>query len=362
MKFIIVFLSVIGFVYKGIADVANPIGLVLSGGGAKGAYHVGVWKALCEMGIDEKITVISGTSVGAIVASVFASVHDPYRCEDLWRRISQCAFTANLISIAKEFDKSIAQANASMDGVMSKRSEKVKAFEFVHNRKPGMNELAKIDADLEKECRIELGQYMCGELARRFLDATEGNATSVGVCDSQLLRGELCKALPSRWISAAPQVYATALEKSTGKLKAFALKGISREDVVERILASAAIPGVFDSVTIDGVAYIDGGFEPRGGDNLPIYPILHSSHKVKTIIIVSLGGRKELPEELTIHNKIKYVWITPSEGINGYFGSLSGIFDISEEKTTRLLDLGYKDAKCALANQTFRVQPTPICK
>lgn len=346
MKLIIVFLSVIGFVCKGIAGVASPVGLVLSGGGAKGAYHVGVWKALCEVGLDEKITVISGTSVGAIVASVFASVHDPYRCEDLWRRISQHAFTVSLSSITKEFDKSIAQANASIDSVLSKRTERIKAFEFAHNRKPDATELAKIDSDLEKECRIEFGQYICGELARRFLDATEGNVSSVGVCDSQLLRSELCKALPSRWISAAPEVYATTLVKSTGKLKAFALKGISREDVAERVLASAAIPGVFDSVTIDGVAYIDGGFEPRGGDNLPVSPILHSSHGVETIIVVSLGGKKALQEP----ENIKYLWVTPSEDINGCFGGLAGIFDVSEETTTRLFELGYKDAKCALAD------------
>ena len=39
----------------------SDFGLVLSGGGAKGAYQAGVWKALVEMGIDERVTAISGT-------------------------------------------------------------------------------------------------------------------------------------------------------------------------------------------------------------------------------------------------------------------------------------------------------------
>lgn len=44
-------------------------GLVLAGGGTKGAYQVGVWKALCEMGI--KIKAIVGTSIGALNGALF---------------------------------------------------------------------------------------------------------------------------------------------------------------------------------------------------------------------------------------------------------------------------------------------------
>ncbi|MDN5342842.1 MULTISPECIES: patatin-like phospholipase family protein [Oceanotoga] len=42
----------------------NNYGLVLSGGGAKGSYQIGVWKALSEMNI--KISTITGTSIGAL--------------------------------------------------------------------------------------------------------------------------------------------------------------------------------------------------------------------------------------------------------------------------------------------------------
>ncbi len=46
------------------------IGITLSGGGARGIAHIGVLKALEEMGV--KISVISGTSAGSIVASLYA--------------------------------------------------------------------------------------------------------------------------------------------------------------------------------------------------------------------------------------------------------------------------------------------------
>ena len=50
----------------------SEYGLVLSGGGGKGAYEVGVWKALDEFGLKDKITSISGTSVGGLNAALFA--------------------------------------------------------------------------------------------------------------------------------------------------------------------------------------------------------------------------------------------------------------------------------------------------
>src|SRR5699024_484621 len=49
----------------------NKVGLVLSGGGAKGAYHVGVVRALNEMNIG--IDMISGASIGALNGAVLAS-------------------------------------------------------------------------------------------------------------------------------------------------------------------------------------------------------------------------------------------------------------------------------------------------
>ena len=62
---------------------AQEIGLVLAGGGGKGAYEVGVWKALNDYGIAKKITVISGTSVGGLNAALF-SVLKPEEAEKIW--------------------------------------------------------------------------------------------------------------------------------------------------------------------------------------------------------------------------------------------------------------------------------------
>ncbi|MBL8967075.1 MAG: patatin-like phospholipase family protein [Spirochaetaceae bacterium] len=48
--------------------------LVLGGGGAKGVYHIGVWRALREMGIE--VDAFVGASIGAIVAGFMAQGSD----------------------------------------------------------------------------------------------------------------------------------------------------------------------------------------------------------------------------------------------------------------------------------------------
>ena len=49
----------------------QKIGLVLGGGGGKGAYQIGVWKALKEYKIDKYINYLSGTSIGSLNSLLF---------------------------------------------------------------------------------------------------------------------------------------------------------------------------------------------------------------------------------------------------------------------------------------------------
>ena len=48
----------------------TKVGLALGGGGAKGVAHIGVLKALEEANV--KVDYVSGTSVGAMVAAMYA--------------------------------------------------------------------------------------------------------------------------------------------------------------------------------------------------------------------------------------------------------------------------------------------------
>ncbi len=62
---------------------SGKYGLVLSGGGGKGAYEVGVWKAMLEYGLAQKLRAVSGTSVGGLNSALFP-LQDYDRLEQLW--------------------------------------------------------------------------------------------------------------------------------------------------------------------------------------------------------------------------------------------------------------------------------------
>ncbi len=76
---LILFIFNLGFAQRAIVPKKDvKVGLVLSGGGAKGFAHIGVLKVLEEAGI--RIDYIAGTSMGAIIGGLYAS---GYRAHEL---------------------------------------------------------------------------------------------------------------------------------------------------------------------------------------------------------------------------------------------------------------------------------------
>ena len=66
-------------------SVKRPkIGLVLSGGGAKGFAHIGVLKVLEEAGI--KIDYIGGTSMGAVIGGLYASGYNASQIDSIFKK------------------------------------------------------------------------------------------------------------------------------------------------------------------------------------------------------------------------------------------------------------------------------------
>ena len=82
------------------------IGLVLSGGGGKGSYQIGVWKALNELGITPHIHAVAGTSVGALNAVLFKQ-GDIELAEHIWTHLSSgdilTLSAEQTVRVAKEF-------------------------------------------------------------------------------------------------------------------------------------------------------------------------------------------------------------------------------------------------------------------
>ncbi|WP_179352969.1 patatin-like phospholipase family protein [Winogradskyella vidalii] len=74
------------FSLKAQNDTSQPepkVGLVLSGGGAKGFAHIGVLKVIDSLGI--KIDYVAGTSMGAIIGSLYATGYSGEQLEEMFK-------------------------------------------------------------------------------------------------------------------------------------------------------------------------------------------------------------------------------------------------------------------------------------
>jgi len=303
---------------------ADPFGLVLSGGGAMGAYEVGVWQELQAAGLASSVTAISGTSVGALNAALFAT--KPESAEKVWLERMEGIFSLNTNRVGESIQKTLNDMSNAVD-VAERTGE---------NWKGGVSFL------LNSLVRV----------ADNYVKIKSSRESCVGYIDSSKLALALDETLPKVWSAAFPSVYATAVEKGgSGVSKTWRLNTESHERRVLMLRASAAIPVGFDTVLIDGTPYVDGGWETEGGNNAPLDPILDNHPEIKTVVIVYLiagVNRRAKNREAASASGVRLIEIIPTEDISGVFG-VGGVFDTSPETAHRLIELGRKDAHKALA-------------
>lgn len=242
--------------------VTRPrVGLVLSGGGARGLAHVGVLKVLEEQRVP--IDAIAGTSMGAVIGGLYASGMTSAEIEALVRTLNWNA-----------------------------------AF---RDRPPrgDMNFRRKQD-DREFLVRFPLGVKSGSFRVPRGL--IQGQRLT------QILRRETIAVagiddfdrLPTRF-----RAIATDLE--TGERKVLA-----RGDLAEALRASMSAPGVFAPAEIDGRLLVDGGLV----ENLPVD--IAKEMDVDVVIAVDVGfqpvSRRDLKSALAVSNQMLTIMIQRETG------------------------------------------------
>lgn len=197
-------------------EPARPkIGLVLAGGGAKGAAHVGVLKVLEQMRIP--IDVVVGTSMGSIVGGLYASGMRP---DDIERAIQR-------IDWVDVFEDAPNRADRSF-------RHKADDFSYVFKAKPGF-----ADGKIKLPLAVVQGQKFDLELNR----LTQG-VSAVGDFDKL--------PIPFRAIAA---------DLETGEQVVLESGSLARA-----LRASMAVPGAFYPVDMDGRLLVDGGI----ANNIPV--------------------------------------------------------------------------------------------
>lgn len=294
---------------------SEHVGLVLAGGGAKGAFQAGVWKAMWELGIAQRVKVISGTSVGAINGAALAVLGEPDMVRDIWLK------------------------------------------------------------HIEEVVSLNFSLLDLGKLASAVLNAVGGQPFPfLGIFNRDGLVKLLRRVVSKRIDETGVDVYATALacrgnigrtfDSSAYALMRFRLNDdSSSERALLKILASASIPWGFDPVEIDGVRYVDGAFEANGGDNVPIAPILDNHPEIKTIYVIHCNSRQISPDS-DVAGKAKgrrVVEIHPRQTLPGIlddfnltdsaaFKSWSGVLSFQAKFARHYFEVGYADGRAALYN------------
>ena len=348
----------VGLLTSVTAISGEPLGLVLSGGGAKGAYETGVWKALNEAELTRNVVAISGTSIGAINAALFSCIGKTGEVERIWLDEVDGILSVNedyLLRFGtpeeREREAAIMKSNIAADiAAEAKR------------RKTDVDKLPpEIIRTIETKCQsVSAKKLLIRHGNQALWNSLRGvlkDGCSDGLLDSGKLFSVLTKNLPTFWPSTAPTAYATALEKLEGgvySLTLFRLNDGENGSRISEICASAAIPVGFDTVSIDGKNYVDGGWEAKGGNNVPLGPILERHPEIKTAIVVYLADEKHLNRDRFEKNRaaataagVRLVEIVPSEDIGGAFG-WAVVFDASPETARHLIELGRKDARKVL--------------
>lgn len=104
MKKIFTLLITVLVAFVGLGQIKDrpKVGLVLSGGGAKGLAHIGVLKVLEEQGV--QIDYITGTSMGAIIGGLYASGYTSSELDSIFRQIDADALISDYVPrISKSF-------------------------------------------------------------------------------------------------------------------------------------------------------------------------------------------------------------------------------------------------------------------
>jgi NTE family protein len=235
--------------------MSHPSGVVLSGGGANGAYEIGVLKALVRGespvsgGTPVDPGVIAATSIGAFNSAVLLS-----NLNGSWSEAVGALEKVWLERISLS-------GTASRNGVFRLRGNPLTWMDMDVLRtdpfKPA-RDLADDAVFLAKDWSARAREFTTssGSLERRAAELFD-MSTFVTPAPSEALIREAVSLPRVRASRVALKITATRWSKGT--LRLFSNVDFTDGIGAKIVLASAAIPGIFPPVVIDGEPFVDGG-------------------------------------------------------------------------------------------------------
>lgn len=320
-----------------IAERRPTVALVLSGGGAKGAAHIGVLKVLKEL--DIPIDMICGTSIGGLVGGLYSMGYSPEYLETLMRNQDWSVTLTDKIS-----QKYVPYSTKQYQGMF------LVSIPFHYK-----------NADFETRI-IEQEKYS-GSDGHLHMGADDGDmSTQMGInsFSSSLPSGYVYGFNVNNLISSLTVGYQDSLAFKDLPIPFFAVssdmvsckaKNWGSGSVKSAMRSTMSIPGMFDPVRSQGMVLVDGGTrnnfpvdiaKSMGADFVigveisdaaPVYSQVNNLGNILSQFIKMLGQdafEKNIP-------KVD-VFIKPD--LQGY-----NMLSFSTEAISTMIDRGYRAAK-----------------
>ena len=244
-------LALTSFTALAVEPPRPKVGLVLSGGAARGLAHIGVLKALEEQGVH--IDAIAGTSMGAVVGGLYASGYSIEELEHLARTL--------------DWQQALSDAPPRKDVPFRRKQDD---RDFLVKQKLSFRD----DGSLGLPLGVIQGQNL-----------------------SLLLESKLAHTADIRDFDKLPIPFrAVATDIASGEKVVF-----RRGHLPQVVRASMSIPAVFAPVELDGRLLVDGGMV----DNIPVDVVREMG--VDMAIVVDIGtplrSRKQLATVVDVLNQ-----------------------------------------------------------
>lgn len=220
------------------------VGLVLSGGGAKGFAHIGVLKVLEDAGV--KIDFIGGTSMGAVVGGLYASGYNAAQLDSIFRETNFDELLSDYIPRASK-------------NFYEKRNDDLYALSLPFN-----------DFKIGIPKALSKGLYnfnLLSRLTRNVRHIRDFNQ------------------LPTPFLCIGSNI-------ETGEQVI-----LDRGNLAQAMIASAAFPSLFSPVEIDGKLLVDGGVT----NNYPIDEI----KKLGADVIIGVDVQNDLLDRYSLKDATK---------------------------------------------------------
>lgn len=303
-------------------NLEPKIGLVLTGGGAKGAYQVGALKYLAELNLSPHM--IAGTSIGALNGAVLASHKDfseaVDRLEELWEQLGQAEIL-----------------------------------------RPGTGRMLQVLSYVAQTSVPTFGRWIQDFLTDQGLlqhSATIFDPEPIERFIRAAVNLEGLRHGTKLWVTVFPSLHIPGLNYDllmalvdlfrarTGTRAQWLRAQDCQEDETlhNLLLASAAIPLAFPRRTVNDRHYVDGGL----ADNVPL-GALAAQGCTHTIVIHLQNGsvwdRYLFPNQTVVE-------IRPQVSVDRFdtpfVGAVESLLDFSSQRIAELKRRGYEDARCCL--------------